>query len=215
MLILLLFTDVLRSDFGKSRWKDPVWLSWLVAFVYLPHVCEEYGMHIADGQYAMITSFKEMGMSDIFGEIPIIFFPLVNITLTWIALPVAAALSKKNPVVGVSGMGFILLNGITHVGGCLALKTNPVASPGSVTGIFMFIPLFIWICYVAMKEHILPKKGLRIAIISGVLGHLLLFSCYFVNKLAGDIAMLIYSPFVAFSPLIISWGLCRALRVED
>lgn len=214
LLILLLFTDVLRSDLNRSRWRDPVWLSWAVAFIYLPHVCEEYGMHIADGQFAMIKSFQEMGMSEIFGEIPVVFFPLVNISFTWIALPVAAALSKKNPVIGVSGMGFILLNGITHVGGCVAMRTNPVESPGSVTGIFMFIPLFIWICYVAMKNRILPKKGLRVAIISGVLGHLLLFSCYFVNKFAGGTAMLIYSPLVAFSPLIISWGLCRLLKVE-
>ena len=46
LLILLLFTDVLRSDLNRSRWREPVWLSWAVAFVYLPHVCEEYGMHI-------------------------------------------------------------------------------------------------------------------------------------------------------------------------
>ena len=154
-------------------------------------------------------------MSEIFGEIPIVFFPLVNITLTWIALPLAAALSKRNPVIGVSGMGFILLNGITHVSGCVAMRTNPVTSPGSVTGIFMFIPLFVWICYVVMKDRILPKKGLRIAIISGALGHLLLFSCYFVNKVAGGTAMLIYSLFVAFSPLIISWVLCSLLKVKN
>ncbi len=214
LLILLLFTDALRSDLNITRWKDPVWLSWAVAFVYLPHVCEEYGMHIANGQFAMISSFKDMGMSAIFGEIPDIFFPLVNIALTWIALPTAAALSKKNPVIGVSGMGFILLNGITHVGSVVSSMTNPLESPGSVTGIFMFIPLFVWICYVAIKDHILPKKGLGVAIISGILGHLLLFSCYFVNMLIGGTAMLIYSPFVAFSPMIISWGLCKVLKVE-
>ena len=214
LLILLLFTDILRSDLNRSRWRDPVWLSWAVTFVYLPHVCEEYGMHIVDGQYAIIKSFQEMGMGEIFGEIPIVFFPLVNITLTWIALPIAAALSKKNPVLGLSGIGFILFNGITHIGGCVATQTGPITSPGAVSGIFIFIPLFVWICCVVARDHILPKKGLRIAIISGMLGHLLLFSCYFVNKLAGGAAMLIYSPFVAFSPLIISLGLCRLLKVK-
>lgn len=215
LLILLLFTDVLRSDPKKTRWIDPVWLSWAVAFVYLPHVCEEYGMHITDGQFTIITSFKEMGMSKMFGEIPLVFFPVVNIALTWIALPIAASLSKKKPVVGLSGIGFILLNGITHIGGCIATKMSPISSPGSVTGIFMFIPLFVWVCYVAMKQHILPKKGLRIAIISGIIGHVLLFSCYLVNRLAGSTAMLIYSLFVAFSPLLISWGLSKLSKVKN
>ena len=214
LLIMLLFTDVLRSDLNRSRWRDPVWLSWAVAFVYLPHVCEEYGMHIANGQYALITQFREMGVDAMFGGIPLIFFPLVNIIMTWIALPIAALMSKKNPVIGLSGMGFILINGLTHLASCIRGGISPMSSPGSVTGIFFFLPLFIWICVVQKREKILPEKGIGIAIASGIIGHVLLFVLYFINKVAGHVVACIFIPVVAFSPMIIAWLLCRALSVK-
>lgn len=213
LLIFLLFTDTCRSDLTKSRWRDPLWLSWMVAFVYLPHVFEEYGLHVLDGQFSLIAQFKEMGMDSRFGEIPTAFFPMINIFLTWIALPIAARLSKKNPVIGLSGMGFILINGMTHLGSCIALKSNPYENFGSITGIFFFLPLFFWILYVAIKGHMLSKKGLTIAIVSGVIAHLLVFALYYINLIAGHVVMLLCVPIVAFSPLIISWLLCKAFMV--
>jgi hypothetical protein len=45
LLLLLLFaTNVLRNDLGISRWRDPVWLSWLAPAAYMIHQFEEYGI---------------------------------------------------------------------------------------------------------------------------------------------------------------------------
>ena len=56
---------------------------------------------------------------------------------------------------------------------------------GSVTGIFFFILLFVWICYVIIKDHFLPEKGLGIAISSSIIAHILVFSFYEINLVAG------------------------------
>ena len=109
--------------------------------------------------------------------------------------------------------GFILINGMTHLGSCIALKSNPYENFGSITGIFFFLPLFFWILYVAIKGHMLSKKGLTIAIVSGVIAHLLVFALYYINLIAGHVVMLLCVPIVAFSPLIISWLLCKAFMV--
>ena len=84
---------------------------------------------------------------------------------------------------------------------------------GGVTGLFVFIPLFCWICYVCVKDRLLPRKGLAIAIISGVVAHLLLFSLYALNKVAGHTAAYIWTPFVVTSTIWLSWLLCKAFKI--
>ena len=213
-VIVGLCTDAFRSNHTVSRWRDTVWLSWAMVAAYLLHVCEEYGLHITDGQFDLITNFKAMGVDERFGGIPLAFFPLVNIGLTWIALPIAAAVCRRNPVVGLAGMGFLLLNGLTHIGGSLALGQSLADNYGVFTGVLVFIPLALWIWYACSKKHLLPKKGLGIAFVSGILAHLLLFSCYAVNLFLGHTAAAIWVPFVVFSPLWIAWLLCKAFKVK-
>ena len=169
LLLMLFFTDSFRSDKSVSRWFDPVWLAWMMVVAYLLHVWEEYGLHIADGQFQLITSFHEMGVDAKFGGIPNGFFPYVNIGLTWVALPIAALLCKRYPVIGLGGMGFLALNGLTHIGAGLALGQSLSENAGVVTGVLVFIPLFCWICYACASRQLLPKGGLTIAIVSGVI----------------------------------------------
>lgn len=213
ILLLLLFSDTFRSEGTSSKWFDPVWLSWLMVVAYLLHVCEEYGLHISNGQFDLVTNFEQMGISERFGGIPHYFFPYVNIAFTWIALPVAAVICRKNPVIGLSGIGFLVVNGLTHVGP-MAAGIMPLAkNAGFWTGLLVFIPLFCWICYACAKKHLLPRKGLGIAITSGVIAHILLFSIYIFNKLLGSSFVAFYVPVVVFSPLWISWILCRIYKI--
>ena len=214
VIIMLMFaTDTLRSDTTRSRWRDPVWLAWAMAAAYLLHVFEEYGAHIVDGQFLLVRTFEEMGVSDMFGGIPWFFFPYVNILFTWIALPLAAHIARRNPVIGLSGLGFVLMNGITHIGGSIALGQSPLENPGSITGIILFLGLFIWTVYVCKKDALLPPKGLVIAITSGVVAHLGLFSIYAVNLGLGHVASAIWTPVVAFLAIIVSWLLCKAFHI--
>ena len=213
LFILLFFSDCNRNDLTKSRWKDPVWLSWAMADAYLFHVAEEYGIHFHNGQYDLIETFMERGISDIFGGIPLAFFPYVNIMATWVAFPVAAVIAKKHPVIGLSTSGFVLVNGLTHIGSMRMMGLS--ANYGIVTGILMFIPLFIWFVIVCKREMILPSKGPGIAIAGGVIGHIGLFSLYIANKFIGTTFVYFCVPVVAFLSIIAAWILCRIFRVDD
>ncbi len=214
IFLLLIFSDTFQADKTKSRFYDVSWLSWMIVASYLLHVFEEYGMHVVNGQYQLITSFAEMGVDSMFGGIPLIFFPYVNIMLTWIGLPAAAKLSKKYPVLGLSGIGFVLFNGLTHIAGTLRMNTDLFTTPGNVTGIFLFLPLFIWTVYACRKKSLLPKRGLLIAVASGILAHIGLFGTYILNKFAGHTLTYAYIPILAFMPIIFAWILSKALHVE-
>ena len=215
IVLMLFFSDAFHPHKDRSRWFDTTWLSWGIAAAYLFHVLEEYGMHVENGQYALITNFQEMGVDEMFGGLPLAFFPYMNILLTWLALPVAAVLSKKHPVIGLSGMGFLLFNCLTHVGGAARMHLSISENAGVFTAFLLFLPLFIWICYACKKGGLLPKKGLGIAITSGILGHLMLFLGYILNMVAGHTATFVFIPFVAFSPLIFAWCFCKLFHVNE
>lgn len=211
LLIQLLFTDNLRSDINVSRLRDPTWLSWAMAVAFLIHVVEEYGIYFANGQYALIQNFIDTGISAMFGGIPLLFFPIINIMATWIAFPLAAAISKKRPVIGLSTLGFVLVNGLTHLGALI----NGGNFMGGATGIFVFLPLFIWTVYACSKYSILPKRGLAIAAASGIIGHIGLFAIYIFNKFFGTMVSAPWMFIVAFLSMIVAWILCRLLKVND
>jgi hypothetical protein len=214
VIIILMFTsDAFRSDTSRSRWRDPVWLAWAIVAAYLLHVFEEYGAWIANGQFVLVTTFEETGVSDMFGGIPHYFFPLVNILFTWVALPIAALIARRNPVVGLSALGFVLVNSLTHLGGGAMSSGNPFLMPGSINGIVVSLLLVGWIVYACIKYKLLPRKGLAIAITAGVLGHIGLFSIYLMNLGLGSVAVTVWTPVVVFLPILTSWLLCKAFFI--
>jgi hypothetical protein len=44
LFFFLFTTDKLRQNLDVSRWRDPVWLSWLAPAAYMIHQFEEYGI---------------------------------------------------------------------------------------------------------------------------------------------------------------------------
>ena len=215
IIILMFCTNKMRRDNDVSRWKDPVWLAWAMAAAYLFHVVEEYGLHFHNGQYDLIQNFIDTGVSDMFGGITNAFFPYINIMLTWVALPIAAGIARKHPVIGLSGSGFLLINGFVHLGSLIRSGGDLAGNGGVVTGLLIFLPLFIWIVIVCRREHLLPPRGLGIAIVSGIIGHIGLFTIYIANKLIGSTFVFFYVPVVAFIPIIVSAVLCKSLHVDD
>lgn len=215
LLILLFFTETTRGNRNVSKRKDPVWLSWAMVAVYLIHVTEEYGIHFHNGQYDLIQNFIDMGISDMFGGIPMAFFPYVNIMITWIALPIAAIICRRHPVVGLSMSGFMAVNGLVHLVSLIRSGGDISSNGGVTTGLLVFLPLFIWIVIVCKRGHLLPPKGLGIAVVSGVIGHVGLFSIYIANKLIGSVFVYLYIPVVGFLPIIVAILLCKVLHVYD
>lgn len=200
LAIILLFTDMLRSDMGKSRWSDPVWLSWAIAAGYLFHVLEEYGLFVSNGEFVVTQTFASPQMTSILGTIPNGFFPLYNMSLTWLALPMAALLSRRNPVIGLSGSGFMFVNACTHFASDII--SHEWYNPGSATALFIFVPLLVLTWRACIKEGFMPRHGLAKTLGSGVIGHVALFSVYGINVLMGHAAMMVWAFFAAFVGLL-------------
>ena len=140
-LVLMFATNLMRSRQIGSRWWDLVWLSWLTVPLYLLHVFEEYSHDVLGRVYFIADNVCHAQGYPVYPDCPIptIHFPLVNIALVWVAAPIAAWLSRRNIVVGLTFYGLILFNGILHV--VTALIVGSDAYPGMVTGSLLFVPI--------------------------------------------------------------------------
>lgn len=214
LFILLFGTNLMRSKNCVSRWRDSAWLAWLPVPVYLLHVFEEYGLYITNGQFDLVLAFIDKGIDAMVGGLPLIVFPEINILIIFVAFPIAAYLGRKNPVVSLMSYGFMLINGLTHIGGTIALGGGLLDNPGNVTGLFCFIPLFIWFVYICRKDNLLRGKGFASSIIAGVVQHLGVFSVYGVCAVLGGVASIIWVPFMAFLGIGCALLLCRIFKLN-
>ena len=174
-------------------------------------------MHITDGQYDGVATFFSAdspfaAFLDVM-ELPMAHFPLMNTMFVWVALPLAAIIGKKNPVIGLSGYGFLLVNGMAHLGGGAVMGISPFENPGFFTGTIVFIPLTIWVVYISLKTGTLSRKEIIISLASGIVGHIALFSCYGFALLGLSIGVLIADVIVAFTPILVAWILCKIFKL--
>jgi hypothetical protein len=189
-LVLLFGTNIMRSSTSGSRWWDPVWLAWLTVPMYLLHVFEEYA-HDVFGRVYLIADDVCKGQGyppypDC--PIPTAHFPLVNIALVWVAAPLAAWLSRRNIVIGLTFYGLILFNGVLHI--VTALLQGSDAYPGVVTGVLLFIPISLWVIYVCLKSGVMNAKAVAVAFAGGIVGHILLVVAYSIFKVTGSASAL-------------------------
>lgn len=162
MIVLLFATNVMRSDINIARWCDPVWLAWVLPPLLMIHQFEEYACHVVDGQYELVNTMSAMVAQF---NVPMAHFPMMNMVFAWIALPIAAIVAKRNPVVGLSGYGFILANAFTHIAATFALGLGVLDNPGFFTGTILFIGINIWVAYVCIKTTGIGVKGWVVMIV--------------------------------------------------
>ncbi len=168
---LLFATDHLRSDLGRSRCHDWVWLSWLGAAAYLLHNFEEYGIDLLGTFHAFPDVMcAQLGLQS-YPDCPIppVFFLAVNITAFWIAGPVAALLSARHPLVGLSVYGIIMINALMHIVG--AFRGNFGA--GFLTAL-LFAALAAWMIRTCFGRGRMSYGALMLLVAGGVLVHLVL-----------------------------------------
>lgn len=144
LLPFLFLTNVFRVRVDASRWRDPVWLAWLMAVAYMLHNFEEYGID-AEGRafHFPATACQVFGFAKV-STCPLApsFFVAVNIPFVWLVLPAAALWCRRNTAVGLTGAGLLFTNALSHIGG---LFTPLGYSPGTVTAAVIFIPLSVWV----------------------------------------------------------------------
>ena len=144
LLIVLLSTNVFRNRRDVSRWRDPVWLAWLMTAAYMLHNFEEYGIDAKGRAFHFpVTACQTFGFHNV-DTCPFApsFFVAVNVPFVWFVLPIAALWCRRNPAVGLTAAGLLLTNAMSHIVGAF----TPIGySPGTVTAALIFVPLSVWV----------------------------------------------------------------------
>ena len=157
-----------------------------------------------------MTAFVEKGVIEMFGgDFNAAMFPEVNVLVIYVAFPVAAALGRRNPVVGLMPYGFMLVNALTHLVGGAVLGGAPFTHPGDVTGLLCFVPLFAWFACACAKDGLLDGRGFACSVAAGAAQHLGIFSVYAVNLAAGSAAAMAWVPFMSCIGIALAWALSR------
>jgi hypothetical protein len=178
LLVLLLGTERLRSDLTRSRWRDPVWLAWLAVPIYMIHNVEEYGIDLLGRRHefpdALCTTLK-LGAYPAC-PVPPAFFLAVNLSLIWVAAPLAGFLSRRHPLVGFTFYGLLFTNGITHIA---PMVLGRGYNPGALTAVTLFLPGFFWVASQSFGPGQIPRLGLGAIVGAGALVHLVLMGSIF------------------------------------
>ena len=217
MIILLFRTDLLRSSINIPRWRDPIWIAWCAMPAYLLHQFEEYACHITNGQYDIITGvLNNKAMPFDLTNLTMAHFPYVNIALAWIAVPITVCVGKKfhKPIVAMAPIGFIIANGMLHFMGTITGKMPIVDNPGFFTGTFVFLPLGFLMILACVRGGFTNGKGLAVAIVSGVIGHLILAGAYGMAPM-GTAAVLFFDTLTVFAPMLLALLGCKLLKTES
>ena len=176
LIILIFFTDFLRSDKKVSRWKDPAILAWMGAVIYLLHNMEEYGVDL----YGHPQAFTQLMYALMGFRISEAAYLACNLGLVWVMGPLAAVLSQKGKYGMAAGMAvFEIINGLSHIGQAINLGCY---NPGLANAITFCLPIGIWTiwqCYWKMK---MPKINLLWLFLAGLLYHLILLGGIFAAK---------------------------------
>lgn len=181
LLALLFSTDRLRTDTSISRWRDLTWLSWAAVAAYLLHNAEEYAIDLYGQLYAfpaaMCANFGYGPYPDC--PVPPLFFTAVNVPMFWLAGPIAALLSRRHPLTGLTLYSVISINAAVHIVGALAAGSY---NPGLLTAVLFFVPLSAWVGYALFGKNGLSYKAMAFLVILGVAAHATLAGSIFALR---------------------------------
>ncbi|TKT57759.1 HXXEE domain-containing protein [Rhizobium sp. LC145] len=169
--VLLFATNRLRSDPSRSRWHDWVWLSWIGTAAYLLHNFEEYGIDLLGTFHAFPGMICAQPGLPPYPNCPIppVFFLAVNVTAFWVAAPIAALLSRRHPLVGLSIYGIIIINALVHMAAALG---------GSFGGGFftslLFVVLAVWVIRACFGPGRMSYGALALLVAGGIIVHMVL-----------------------------------------
>lgn len=185
LAFFLLFTNKLRSNLETPRYKDLYWLGWACSLAYFIHNFEEYGIDITGMQYGFSASIERLaGMLGGSGDVPALFFTMVNVSMVWIAFPLLAAMGKKRPLASLVLASMLLVNAVTHTAPFII---GVGYTSGAVSAMVLFYPLVIWmfVLSVGKAKGKLPGTSLLAAIGIGVLCHVVLMGSVILFVLRG------------------------------
>jgi len=170
IFILLFFSDFLRVEKDKPRYKDLYWLSWCFVIAYMLHNFEEYWLDL---------TWNALGFTTVIGNLMNVEFSqstvyIVNFSMVRLAMPLAAFLSHKNKwkYMATWAAWFLLVNWVWHIILSIVWKEY---SPWLLTWILLFIPLAIRTYYLMIKSW-MKKKFVIFNILWWLIYHLIMIS---------------------------------------
>ncbi len=171
LIVLLFATNLLRGDTSTSRWSDLRWLSFLAIAAYLVHQVEEYGITPMGVRHAFPNTLcLTLGQPPYPAcAIPPAFFLAVNISLVWVAAPIAAFLSQRFQLAGLTLWGVIAVNAIAHT--LPALATQQYGA-GLLTAVLIFVPLTAVATKALLAQR--PVSSAFVLLAAGVFMHAVL-----------------------------------------
>jgi len=171
MIAVLFATNLVRDDVTGSRWRDLRWLSFLAVAVYMVHQVEEHGLAANGVGHAFPDELcSALGQPPYPGcAIPPLFYLAVNISLVWIAAPVAALLSTRFPLVGMGLWGVIAVNALVHIGPSIATLRYDA---GVLTSFVLFVPLSVVAARAVLIRY--RRVALLVLVFAGMLMHAVL-----------------------------------------
>jgi hypothetical protein len=174
LVVVLFATNLLRSEHTSTRWRDPLWLSWMALVVYLLHNVEEYGLDLRGQTNAFPNALcANLGLPPFPNcPVPPAFFLAVNISLFWVVGPLVALLTPRHPLVGFALYTVIPINALVHIVGVLA--TGQPYNPGLLTSLVLFVPLSVWVGYACFGNNRLSYKAMVLLLVWGVMLHVIL-----------------------------------------
>ncbi|HEX4507672.1 MAG TPA: HXXEE domain-containing protein [Alphaproteobacteria bacterium] len=207
MFAVLLFTNSARSHPEISRWRDPVWLSWLVVPMLMVHMFEEYGFDLLGRSNAFPVTMCNLLHYPPYPDcpVPLAHYALLNLGVAWVGATIAAACARRNLAVGLTFYGLTGFNGLTHIAG--AVMGGLEAASGLITGALFFIPSFFWMVHVVRGSGALSSKELAVSIAGGLIAHLLLMGALLLYKFGfyGPNVVLVLDLVVVVAPFVVVW----------
>lgn len=206
LLVLLFFTNRLRADLGKSRWRDYTWLSWMGMAAYLLHNVEEYGIDMYGRLHGFPQDIVHVMKLPPYPDSPIppLYFVAVNVTAFWVMAPIAALLSRRHPLVGLSIYSIIMINIFFHV---MPLLTGGGYGAGTLTALVVFTPLSIWVIRACFGPGRMSYGALALLVAGGIVMHALLTGpmLLFLKGALGSTPMVLIQVVNPFLLMLILW----------
>jgi hypothetical protein len=187
LLLILLMTNVLRSDLSMTRWRDMTWLAWAGTCAYLVHQFEEHGIDALGAAYAFRANMcAQLGLGDPQTcAVPYSFITAVNVPLVWVAGPLSALLATRWPVIGLSLFAVPFANLVPHV---VPAAATGHYNAGLVTGLLLFLPLSLIAFAAAMTRYHLGFRAVLATVVAGVVYHAIMVGTL-LGYLRGSIAL--------------------------
>lgn len=209
----------LRGVPGVSPWRDPAWLGWLAVPAYLVHQAEEYGIDLLGRVHAFPAQLCMTLAQGPYPDCPIPppFFPAVNISLIWVAAPLAALLGRRHKLVGLSFHGLLFTNALVHL---VPFLRGGEYNAGTLTALVLFLPLSIWTAFACFGAGRLPIRGMVLLVAAGAIAHAVLMGSVFLflRGAIGGTPLILIQVANAFLFVAIAWlgerlGLGRRMPV--